>query len=137
VLLEAREVGWGASGRNFGQVVPYSTNAEARLLKDFGPVYGPRFLEATAAGPDLVFSLVDGHGVPCSAVRKGLIFASHSPDGERSLLTRAALWQARGGPVEMLDHASASALIGSGTYRSALLDRRGGTIKPLAYTRVP
>jgi glycine/D-amino acid oxidase-like deaminating enzyme len=135
LLLEAHQVGWGASGRNFGQVVPYSKNSEARLLKDFGPGYGPRFLDAAAAGPDLVFGLIQRHGISCSAVRHGLIFASHSPEGERGLQTRAAFWQPRGAPVEMLGHVGTAALIGSSTYRSALLDRRGGTINPLAYVR--
>ncbi len=135
VVLEARQAGWGASGRNFGQVVPYSKHADGRLLQDFGPVYGPRFLDAAAAGPDLVFGLIERHGIACSAVRKGLIFASHSAAGERGLQARAAFWQARGAPVEMLDHAGATALIGSATYRSALIDRRGGTINPLAYVR--
>src|SRR4051812_33223404 len=52
VLLEAREIGWGGSGRNFGQVVPYTKHGESHVLSHFGPVYGPRLLEATARGPD-------------------------------------------------------------------------------------
>src|SRR6478736_2875357 len=79
IVLEAREIGWGASGRNFGQVVPYTKHGEAHVLSHFGPVYGPRLLEATARGPDLVFGLIKKHNILCSPVRNGLLFAAHSP----------------------------------------------------------
>jgi L-pipecolate oxidase len=133
VVLEAREIGWGASGRNFGQVVPYTKHSEAHVLSHFGPVYGPRLLEATAKGPDLVFELIEKHNIPCSSVRNGLLFAAHSPTGLQSLERRADYWGQRGAPVKMLDRSRTAALIGSDVYRSALLERRGGTLNPLAY----
>jgi glycine/D-amino acid oxidase-like deaminating enzyme len=135
MVVEAQEIGWGASGRNFGQVVPYAKHSEASLLDHLGPVYGPRFLDAAAHGPDLVFGLIEQHGIACAAHRRGLIFAAHAPAGQRSLEQRAAFWSARQAPVEMLDHARTAELIGSALYRGALLDHRGGTINPLAYVR--
>jgi hypothetical protein len=36
VVLEANAIGWGASGRNFGQVVPYLRHSSAHALKTLG-----------------------------------------------------------------------------------------------------
>ena len=48
---------------------------------------------------------------------------------------RVRQWQALGQPVELLDKSQAQALTGSPIYRSALIDRSGGQINPLAYAR--
>lgn len=133
LVIEAREVGWGASGRNFGQVVPYTKHGDDDVLATFGPVYGPRLLDATALGPDLVFGLIEKHGIACSAVRNGLLFAAHSPGGLQGLQRRADFWRARKAPVDMLDRTTTAALIGSDFYHAALIDRRGGTINPFAF----
>jgi glycine/D-amino acid oxidase-like deaminating enzyme len=133
LLIEAREVGWGASGRNFGQVVPYTKNSEAHVLQHFGPVYGPRLLDATASGPDLVFELIERLGISCSAVRTGILFSAHSQNGLSGLQKRAEFWQKRGAPVEMLGDAATAAITGSQFYKSAMIDRRGGVINPLAF----
>ena len=134
-VLEAKEIGWGASGRAFGQVVPYLKISEAAIIRHYGQDRGPTIVDAVAAGPDLVFGLIDKHRIGCWPVRTGLIFAAHSPAGRRGLERRAEYWSAsprRGG------NAGRNAMcrqIGSKLYRSALIDRRGGHINPFAYVR--
>ena len=39
-VLEAKEVGWGASGRAFGQVVPYLKIGHRQILRHYGPERG-------------------------------------------------------------------------------------------------
>jgi glycine/D-amino acid oxidase-like deaminating enzyme len=134
-VLEANEVGWGASGRAFGQVVPYLKRGHDAILRRYGPDRGQRVVDAVAAGPKLVFELVDKHSIECSPMRSGLIFAAHSPGGQRDLVRRTQYWQRRGAPIEMLEGARCAATIGSSMYPAASLDRRGGNINPLAYTR--
>src|SRR5215472_17600373 len=63
LVLEAREVGWGGSGRAFGQVVPYAKHDHAHILAHFGPDYGERMIAMLAGGPDLVFDLIGRHGI--------------------------------------------------------------------------
>ncbi|GEM_PF-3458201 len=46
-----------------------------------------------AAGPDLVFSLIERHGILCDAVRQGLILAAHAPAAAKTLEERARFWQ--------------------------------------------
>lgn len=134
-LLEANEIGWGASGRAFGQVVPYLKLGEAAVLRHYGPDRGPRIIEAVAEGPDLVFELIRRHKIECWGMRSGLIFGAHSTAGQRNLERRAEYWRGRTAAVEMLDATRCAELIGSTLYRAALLDRRGGNINPFAYAR--
>jgi glycine/D-amino acid oxidase-like deaminating enzyme len=135
VVLEAKEIGWGASSRNFGQVVPYFKHDQAHVLRHFGPETGERLITAAGNAPDLVFGLIERHGIACTPVRNGLIFAAHSPAARGSLAERTAFWQSRGAPVEMHDGPDAHAFIGSSFYAACSIDRRGGTINPLAYVR--
>jgi glycine/D-amino acid oxidase-like deaminating enzyme len=135
LVLEAKEIGWGASSRNFGQVVPYFKHDQDHVLRHFGPETGERLIAAAGSAPDLVFDLIGRHGIACTPVRNGLIFAAHSPAARASLARRTAFWQSRGAPVEMHDGQDAAAFIGSGYYAACSIDRRGGTINPLAYVR--
>ncbi len=134
-VLEANEIGWGASGRAFGQVVPYLKPGQDAILRHYGPERGPRIVDAVAAGPDLVFELVGKHGIECWAMRSGLIFAAHTTAGQRTLEARTRFWQQRNAPVEMLEGAHCAETIGSSFYQAASLDRRGGNINPFAYVR--
>jgi glycine/D-amino acid oxidase-like deaminating enzyme len=134
-VLEAKEIGWGASGRAFGQVVPYLKLGEPAILRHYGDERGEQIIDAVAAGPDLVFELIMRHGIECWAIRSGLIFAAHSANGRRDLERRTHYWQQRGAPVEMLEGPRCAEAIGSSLYRAASLDRRGGNLNPFAYAR--
>jgi glycine/D-amino acid oxidase-like deaminating enzyme len=134
-VLEAKEIGWGASGRAFGQVVPYLKLGEPAILRHYGTERGTRIIDAVAAGPDLVFELIFRHRIECWPTRSGLIFAAHSPGGRRDLERRTQYWQQRGAPVEMLEGTACAEAIGSPLYPAASLDRRGGNINPFAYVR--
>lgn len=135
VVLERGRIARGASGRAFGNVVPYAKHPHDQILKRFGRETGQRIVDSLAAGPDAVFGLAERLGIDCAATRNGLIFAAHTPEAERSLRARSDYWQARGGAVEMLDASETERLTGTRYYDASLLDRRGGTINPLAYTR--
>jgi glycine/D-amino acid oxidase-like deaminating enzyme len=135
LVLEARDIGWGESSRSFGQVVPYLKHSPDHLARQLGAHVADRLVEATGRGPDLVFSLIERYRIDCSAVRKGLIFGAHSSAGMSTIEMRTRFWQKRGAPVEMLDAGATVALTGSRYYQASSLDRRGGTINPLAYVR--
>src|ERR1700758_272736 len=50
-VLEANEPGWGASGRNGGQVNPGLVPDPDQLEADFGPELGRRMLEFSGNAP--------------------------------------------------------------------------------------
>jgi len=134
-VLESREVGWGGSGRAFGQVVPYAKHDEAHVLATFGPDWGERLIDGLGAGPDLVFGLIERHGIACEPARTGLIFAAHTRAAREGLVRRAADGQRRRAAVGMLYDGALAAQTGTAFYRAGLLDRRGGCLNPLAYAR--
>ena len=134
-VLEAHEVGWGASGRAFGQIVPTLKHGIGGIIAHYGRERGERIVRDVSAGPDLVFGLIQRHDIDCGAIRTGLLFGAHSSKGLRSLEAYAADWQARGAPVDILRGPAAAAAVGSDLYDGACLDRRGGHLNPLGYVR--
>src|SRR5262245_56246103 len=67
VLVEANGIGWGASGRNGGQVIPGLKHDPDELEALFGPDLGPRVVEAVGSVGDEVFGLIERHGIECDA----------------------------------------------------------------------
>ncbi len=54
-VLEAREPGWGASGRNGGQVNPGLKHEPEEIERRFGRDLGPRMAALSGGAPDRVF----------------------------------------------------------------------------------
>ena len=135
VVLEAGDVGAGASGRNGGQVIPGLKYDPDTLEEMFGARLGPKLVAIIAAGADRVFELIQKHGIQCAPVRAGWLQLATSESAMRPLEARVRQWRARGADVQMLDRAAAARLSGTGRYHGGLIDRRAGTIQPLDYVR--
>jgi len=134
-LLEAVEIGFGGAGRNVGLV-----NAGMWVMPDvladmLGGDYGERLLELLGDAPKLVFDLIERHRIECEVERAGTLHCAVGPKGLKELEQRAMQWSRRGAPVELMNAADTAAKIGSSAYTGSLLDRRAGTIQPLAYAR--
>ncbi len=61
VLLEAHEPGWGASGRNGGQVNPGLKHDPDTVERDFGVDLGRRMNALAGGAPAFVFDLIKRH----------------------------------------------------------------------------
>ena len=73
VVLEAHEPGWGASGRNGGQVNPGNYPDPDQVIAQFGTELGTRMLQFSGAAPDKVFALVKSLGIDCEAAQTGTL----------------------------------------------------------------
>jgi glycine/D-amino acid oxidase-like deaminating enzyme len=135
VLLEANEPGWGASGRNGGQVIPGLKYDPSELRAKFGEERGRRLTKTVGATADLVFDLIRRHSIDCDATRNGWIQGAPGPKGFADVRRRAEEWTAEGADVAVLDADQVRARLGGGDYVGAFLDRRGGTVNPLSYAR--
>ena len=135
VVLEAAGIGFGGAGRNVGLVNAGMWVMPDDLIRGLGPDHGNRLLDTLGDGPAYVWEMVRRHGIDCEANPVGTLHAGVGRKGLAELAERARQWQARGAPVELLDRAAAAAMLGTGRYEGALLDRRAGTIQPLAYAR--
>lgn len=134
-VIEAVEIGFGGAGRNVGLVNAGMWVMPEVLLRTLPAPYGNRLLDLLGDGPRLVFDIVREHGIQCEAVHAGTLHCAHGQAGFDEITARARQWQARGADVELLDAGHAAALLGTRKYAGALLDRRAGTIQPLAYVR--
>jgi len=133
VVLEAQSVGFGGSGRNVGLVNAGMWVMPDALPEALGPLHGARLLEALGNGPSLVYELAERHGMACEAVRRGTLHCAVGAQGLRNITERHRQWRARGAPVELLDARAIAEATGTPAYTGGLLDRRAGTIQPLAY----
>ena len=133
VLLEAEQPGWGASGRNGGQVNPGLKDGPDAIEAHFGADAGGRMIRTSGAAGQLVFDLIRRHGIACDAQEVGWIRAAHNAKGRAELHDLANQWQRHGAAVEPLDAAEVRTLIGTEAYCGGLIDRRGGNLHPLNY----
>ncbi|WP_025856145.1 FAD-binding oxidoreductase [Pseudomonas sp. CHM02] len=134
-VLEANEPGWGASGRNGGQVNPTLKYDPEQLVQMYGPERAEPLISTVSNSADLVFRLIEKHGIDCAPVRKGWMQVSYSEKGVAGLHARADQWARRGVPVQRLDAPAVASRMGSDAFAGGWLDGRAGAIQPLAYAR--
>lgn len=138
MVIEASEPGWGASGRNGGQIIAGLKYDPDKLDASFGPKLGGAIARTYGAGADLVFSLIDRYSIVCDDRRTGWIQGAHGPKPFDELVRpRCEQWKARGVEARLLDAAETARLVGSpkAAYHGGWLDPRGGVLQPLSYAR--
>lgn len=133
-VLEAHAPGWGASGRNGGQVNPSLKHDPDELVRMLGDRAEP-LIHAIGGSADLVFGLIEQHGIDCHPVRGGWMQVSYNDAAVPALHRRAEQWRRWGAPVAMLDRDEVARRTGSRMFRGGWLDARAGAVQPLAYTR--
>lgn len=135
ILLEAREIGFGGAGRNVGLINAGMWVMPDDLPGELGDVHGERLLDLLGNGPRTVMDLIDRHQIACELERNGTLHCAVGDAGLREIEDRAAQWQKRGAPVSLLSAEETARRTGTRAYRGALLDKRAGTLQPLAYAR--
>ena len=133
IVLEARTIGHGGSGRNVGLVNAGLWLPPDQVIAQMGQEAGERLNTALAAGPGRVFDLIDRFDIQCEPVRNGTLHCAHSAPGLADLQNQYSQQQARQAPVQILDIKSAAQAIGSNKFHGALKDHRAGTVQPLGY----
>ena len=135
VVLEAADIGFGGSGRNVGLVNAGMWVMPDTVVQRLGSEFGTRLLQLLSAAPDVVFNIISRYAIDCEARHAGTLHCGVGRKGLAELRQRAAQWQARSAPVELLEAAETRRRVGSAAFSGALFDPRAGTIQPLAYAR--
>lgn len=137
VVLEAVEIGWGASGRNNGQVIPCLSRADPDgIVAAFGPDKGEALVALIRDSASTVFDLVRRHAIECEAVQHGWVQPAHTPGRvERVSRSRYEQWERRGAPVELLDRDQVTTITGSRYWHGGWRNPTGGHLNPLALAR--
>lgn len=131
VVLEAAKVGFGASGRNGGQIV----NSYSRDIDTVERSAGPdaaRLIGAMAfEGGRIIRERVARYGIDCD-LKNGGVFAAFNAKQMQHLQAQKALWERYGyDQLEMLDHDGIRNVVACERYSGGMLDHGGGHIHPL------
>lgn len=136
IVLEAKDIGWGASGRNGGQVNPMlPVRRPEDLRKAVGDVYFERLTEVSLNSADALFDLVRRYGIDCDARQNGWLRVDHCATARKEARNAAEAWNAFGAGFECVDGEDLRRLTGSPAYRSGVLSPRGGAVQPLSLAR--
>jgi gamma-glutamylputrescine oxidase len=132
-VLEAKRVGWGASGRNGGQIVTgYNRSIEA-MGRWVGPNDARQLWELASEAKRLVAETVTRHNIACT-LTKGYLFAALKTRHMAELEAMEGEWRSLGhGSTMLLDREEMRARIGSKRYVGGLYDPEGGHLHPLNY----
>ncbi|WP_460126170.1 NAD(P)/FAD-dependent oxidoreductase [Pseudomonas sp. S2_C03] len=130
-VLEAAKVGFGASGRNGGQLVnSYSRDVdviEARYGDKTAEVLGSMMFE----GADIIRQRIQHYDIQCD-YRPGGIFAALNNKQLKGLAEQKSSWERYGNRnLTMLSAADIKREVGCDNYVGGLLDMQGGHIHPL------
>jgi glycine/D-amino acid oxidase-like deaminating enzyme len=138
-VVDSGEVGWGASGRNGGQVNPIGHETPEVIAnqwsKRHGTDYTQRYCRFTIDSADELFSLVKKYKIECDAEQNGWIRAVH---GDAAMLEFEKMqqgWQAAGADLKLIDAAELGRLSGASGYKMGWFASRGGSVQPLSYVR--
>jgi glycine/D-amino acid oxidase-like deaminating enzyme len=134
-VVEAAEPGWGASGRNNGQVIPtLSRHDPAAIIARHGAA-GERFVHLLRDSASILFDLVRRHAIAAEAEQAGWVQPVHSPGRMKVAERRVKDWGRHGAPVELLDAAQMRDMLGSEAWFGGWSNRTGGHINPLMLAR--
>jgi gamma-glutamylputrescine oxidase len=134
VLLEAEQVGWGASGRNGGQIHSGFNPDLAEITALVGAADARALWAMAEDAKAILRGRIHRHAIACD-LRRGLIYAA----SRSRHLDEIAAWQrewtesCRYPHLRRLDRDEMRAQVASPAYCGGLLDEDGGQLHPLNY----
>lgn len=135
VLVEAADIGFGASGRNGGQIHTGLRREQAELERWLGEAHARDLWDLTEESKALIRGLIAKHGIDC-ALKDGLVIAAHNKRALHALAEDTAHIDARYGySARMMDANETAEKLRSHKYPGARLDMGGGHLHPLAFAR--
>lgn len=133
-VLEAADIGFGASGRNGGQVNPGVKLDEATLSSRFGDA-GTGLHRLAQEAPDFLGDLIERTQLRAQWRRPGLIRLAHNETALATVRKAAEALRKGGVAAEDLDGAAVEKRVGTKRYPGGLFDPRGASIHPLDLVR--
>ncbi len=136
VLLEGGRIGWGASGRNGGQIIPGLRKGALELIARYGADEARALFDLALEARGLALDLIERHGMACDLKRTGHLAAAAKP-GDMDHYAREidTLAQAMDYPyARLVSRADMASELASPGYYGGLIDELGGHYHPLNYT---
>jgi glycine/D-amino acid oxidase-like deaminating enzyme len=135
-VLERHTIGWGASGRNGGFVLPgFKPDVEA-LARALGVTEARRLFELSLQAVCALESVIADERIDCGYARCGTVVLAARPGHLRALeRSRRFLRTELAHETVVLGPADLDAEIGSSRYHGGLLDPFAGSVQPAALVR--
>ncbi len=130
-IVEAAKVGFGASGRNGGQIVnSYSRDIDV-IERTVGPKQAQLLGQMAFEGGRIIRERIAQHGIQCD-LKDGGVFAANTPKHMKHLESQKKLWERYGHTqLELLDAKRIREVVDTDSYVGGMLDMSGGHIHPL------
>lgn len=135
-VVDAGDVGAGASGRTGGQVNPMMPfNSPEKIRQIVGGKTFDRLAEASLNSADEIFDLIKTYQIECQARQKGWLRVHHNGAAHRKSEADIRNWNAIGAEMSIVGAGDVVSLSGSRAYRSGMVNPRGGAVQPLMFAR--
>jgi glycine/D-amino acid oxidase-like deaminating enzyme len=130
-VIEAAEPGWGASGRNNGQVIPTLSRPDPEDILARHGAAGERFVWLLRDSASTLFDLARRHDIFAEQEQTGWVQPVHSPGRIKIAERRVRQWSKLGAPVELLSREQVRDMLGSDAWFGGFWNKSGGHINPL------
>jgi len=132
VVLDAHDLGWGASTRNGGMVLPELKAGPRSLERTHGEL-GLRLHAEVEAAFDHVEQVIADGAIDCAYARTGQLHLSHSERGAERLADLAGELASIGSPARVVRGDDLAAEIGSSLFAAGLVVERSGGLHPARF----
>jgi gamma-glutamylputrescine oxidase len=131
VLLEANRIGWGASGRNGGQLIN-GISGLPKVQKKYGKGVADLLWKLRWRGNDIVHDWVEKYGIDCD-LKEGFVETALKTRHLREIEEFAGELERRGHPYrwEVWDRQTTQEKLGTGAFLGGLASFRDGHLHPL------
>ena len=135
VLLDARDIAHGASGRNGGFVFGGFSRGETSLLADLGPHRAKALYRGTRDAVDLIRRRIDTLAIDCAATDAGVLWANWFRDPAPLRARQRLLAEQFDTHWEWVPATRLAEMIRTRRYGDGLFERDALHFNPLAYAR--
>ncbi len=131
VLVEANRIGWGASGRNGGQMIA-GISGEHNIKRQLGPAGAKLLRDIRYRGHDIIEERVLRYNIDCD-LKHGWMEAAARPSHMNGLRKyfEERLREGDGDQLELLEPQDMQGVLGTSMYHGGYIDRRSGHLHPL------
>ncbi|MGD0640943.1 MAG: FAD-binding oxidoreductase [Roseiarcus sp.] len=136
VLLEAREAGFGGSGRNAGHCTPTFTHYSLPELRALlGEPWAERLISRQTQANARVSDMVQRYQIECEWRQNGYVQAAYRPSVIGELEQKVRDYNAVGAKTRFVDRSEIERMTGSPRFFGGWFHTEGGHLNPLGYAR--
>ncbi len=134
-VLDAHEIGWGASSRNGGMVLPGFQQGLKTVFKKYGVELGTALWQASLKAVHGTADLIKQEGIDCNFTPNGYGYLASKPS-HMDWMREEAEWFARtlDHTIQVVEPEDVSDVVGTDVFYGALVDDLGAGVQPAKFT---